>query len=296
MRPSPPPATRALGTAALAIAILAACALPGFSPRPSASPAAALDGSPTLAPQPTAAAAGSPAPSPAAASPATGGGPYVPALQVPGVARITVDGLAVRTSPDTEASLVDGLDARGAVVTPNLFIGTGALVSVLSGPLEHQGIGWFRVAPLPGSSDTAWESGHPARPQQGWVAGGQDGTPYLEPADAGPQPTPSATPRATPAPVIALAEAGRGPWVSPRLELGGPPIVEWDVADPDGDGCRFGLFVSGAGGTQQAVSGSIARTDGSTWTARGLTAGGYTVRIDGDCAWAIIAGAPTGGG
>lgn len=285
----------ALALVAVGSTTLVACSLPGFSPRPSGTPATPLGGSPTFAPQATVGVAGSPDPSPAAPSPAVGGGPYVPALQVPGAARVVVDGLAVRTSPDTEASQVDALDARGTVTTPNLFIGTGAVVSVLSGPLEHQAIGWFRVAPLPGSTDLTWDSGDPARPQQGWVAGGQNGTPYLEPTDAGPQPSPTGTPRATPAPEVALVEAGRGAWISPRLELAGPPVIEWDAADPDDGGCRFALFVSGAGGTQQAVSGSVARTDGSTWIGRGLAAGGYTVRIDGDCAWAIVVGASTDG-
>lgn len=241
--------------------------------------------SPTESPGPTDAGA-SPMPAESPTEPDSSPSPFLPAIGVPGTARSLVDLLSVRTRPDTDATLVDAIAFDGELVTDSYRLSTGEFVRVVSGPLFNDGFAWYRVEPIVGL--VTWESGiGGVRAGQGWVAGGGDGEPFLEPADP-PFADPPPTPR--PADLLEVAFNGVAQQVSPAFVVDAPLQIEWDAADPTGTGCQLQInLVPDAGGAAyQIVRGTIGGLpQGDTWTAQ-VPGGEYVLRVDGRCSWAVL--------
>jgi len=231
------------------------------------------------------AAPSSPTPSPTAApTPA----PVAPALDLPGTARVLADNVSVRAQPDLDAELVSSTKGYGGpLVDEEVRLDTGIYVHVHRGPLIHDGFAWYLVMPL-GWDGVYWNNGRSeGDANQGWVAGGYDGSPWL--VTDTPPPTPPPTDgghfHGGP-PVEAYAGAGNA-----RIPTDNPyPIIDWDAATPKAEPCTFAVDIVTPDGSQdeRAVDETVgdAPETGHWFTSLNTEAhGSYEIVVTSTCSW-----------
>jgi hypothetical protein len=270
-------------------------ALLNQSPEPSvagrtqvAEPSPASSTAPTDGPSSVAtisAAPSSPTPPPTAApTPA----PVTPAVDLPGTARVLADNVSVRAQPDLDAVLVSSTEGYGGpLVDEEVRLDTGTYVHVHRGPLIHDGFAWYLVMPL-GWDGVYWNNGRSEGDvNQGWVAGGYDGSPWLVTDTPPPTPPPTDGGHFHGGPLVE-AYAGTG---NARIATENPyPIIDWDAATPSAEPCTFAVDIVTPDGSQdeQAVDETVEDTPetGHWFTSLSTEAHGtYEIVVTGTCSW-----------
>ena len=217
MRPLP---TLGPGAALVLIMILAACTQAASEP-PTASPSApaAPSEAPSEDPAPSEVPSEEPSEAPEPSE------PEAVELELPRLARVTEDGVEVRTKPRVDAPIVLGEDLSGSGETPEVVLATDDPVIVLLGPVVADGESWYEVAAADESEiNFAF----------GWV-------PARVLADDG-------TPEGF-APIHVAHGQGSGSSVSTDVLAGSPVSVRFAaVPMPDADECEIEVTLLGTDG------------------------------------------------
>lgn len=225
------------------------------------------------------------APSTPAATPP----PVAPVLILPGTARILADDVSVRAHPDLDAALVRATeDFGGPIVDEEVRLEAGTYVHVHRGPLIHDGFAWYLAMPL-GWDGIVWNngSGDAWDANEGWIAGGYDGSPWLL----------SESPPPTPQPTAGGHDHGGFPTEihagvgDARISTTNPaPIIEWNAASVSSGPCTLAIDLVTPDGSQdqRAVDETVGDApEAGSWFASLNTQayGAYEIVITGTCSW-----------
>lgn len=264
----------------LLMLVLAACAsAAGSAPSPSqpAAPSAPTD--PTSEPLPSGAPSDEPSEQPAPATPTETPGPTdepaeIVRIDMPVLARVTSDGVAVRVLPGLDQPLVDASGPDGQTIR-GLRLPAGERVGVAWGPVFVDGHTWYAVQPV---DDPSWG--------EGWVAA--DFIEAVEPVGL--------------YPLVRMDGFGDGDAITTNMTERSPLNVGAVVTPmPGEERCEAELIVIGTDGAATTVA-SVTATEtlrlfGSPLENADLyqeAAGEITIEMRTDCSWAAIGFVPQG--
>ena len=274
-----------LGTVAILLlaVMLAACSTAvGNDPSPSlpASPGESDPGEPTPSPMPSEAPSEAPSHTPTPATPDPTAAPTeqpieVVRLEMPVIARVTADAVAVSVLPGLDQPLIQASGPDGKTIAA-LRLSEGASVSVAWGPVFVDGHSWYAIQP--GVDDVTWG--------EGWIAADF----LVEEVAVGLYP------------LIRADGLGAGGAVSThvteRSAVNATAIV---TPMPGAESCEAELVVIGTDGEATTVGSQTVtetlRFFGSPLENSDLyqeTAGEITLQMLTDCSWAAIAFVPQG--
>lgn len=265
--------------------VLAACATAvGSVPSPSQPAAPSGPTDPTPEPSPSEAPSEAPSHEPSEPVPATPAVTPVPTekpitivrIDMPVLARVTADGVAIRVLPGLDQPLIEGFDRDGGTV-PEVRVSEGDIVAVAWGPIFVDGHTWYAVQYADDSD---------SRFGEGWVAAD-----FLDETET-----------VGLYPLLRIDGFGDGDAVSldvterSRLNVGA--VV---TPMPGEETCEAELIVIGTDGAATTVA-SVTATEtlrlfGSPLEDADLyqeTAGEVTIEMDTDCSWAAIGFVPQG--
>lgn len=264
----------AISVLALTLAGCAATESTDPSPSPSNAPS-----SPTLPAAPTDTPEAEPsAPAGSPSEPPESPTDEVMRFDIPVVARITDDGVAVHVRPGLDEPLVEGSDLGTGTAVDAVRLAEGDRVGVVWGPMLHDGLTWYAVRHH--DTDTlAWS--------EGWIAADA-----LEPSDEVPN-----------LPLVVIGDGqGEGLTVSGTAPGGAQLYVNVLAAPmPGTERCEAAVTIVDPSG-QRLVVGSGTVSDLTTFFASPLEQGGLrlegggevSLEVETDCSWAASVENPQG--
>lgn len=240
-------------------------------------------------------------PTPPPNSPDTPAAPSYPLVNAWQSARVLVNGLAVRTGPGASYPLVAGYRWDAATdthikQTDAVRVDDGYFLWIEDGPVVINGTPWYHVGNSMRQADgkfedlLAWgDDDEPFLYNYGWLAGGDERTPYLI-ADEPPPPPPGTVIYGDAPDPIAVVH-GTGDTQTDTFDLPGdtPIAIRWYAAATDGGSCTLSITLAPAGVVLASEDIEDWGNGDESWprdaTAPG--AGMHWIEVDTDCSWSL---------